>query len=93
MNDQKKPKKKRVMLSLEAQPYEELQAIAKKMGLDNRWFSLEVGKLVKGLLPIMTEAMLLTEQGRKMSEQEIVRLVVDTVEKSQGVKLRDFLKE
>jgi hypothetical protein len=85
--------KKRVMLSLEEVPYEELRAIAKKLGLQNRWLSYEVDKLVDGLRIVLSEALKATEEGRIMTEKQISRMVIDSVEKSQKLKLRDLLKE
>lgn len=85
--------KKRVMISLEEEPYIELRAIAKKLGLNNRWLSHEVEKLVDGLRIVLREALKATEEGRVLTEKQISKMVIDSVEKSQKLKLRDLLKE
>lgn len=85
--------KKRVMLSLEEAPYEELRAIAKKLGFQNRWLSYEVDKLVDGLRIVLLEAMKASEQGQDLTEKQITKLVIKSVEKSQGMKLKDLLKQ
>lgn len=85
--------KKRVMFSLEEEPYEELRAIAKKLKLQNRWLSYEVDKLVDGLRIVLGEAIKASEQGKEMTELQVMRFALKTIETKEGMKLKDLLGE
>lgn len=85
--------KKRVMISLEEEPYNELRAIAKKLGLQNRWLSYEVDKLVDGLRIVLGEAIKASEQGKEMTELQVMRFALKTIETKEGMKLKDLLGE
>lgn len=83
---------KRVSMTIESGPYIELQAIAKELGLDNRWLSREIDRLVKGLLPVFREIVEDSKRDQKMTEAEMLRFVVGSVEKAQGMRLKNILK-
>ncbi len=87
-----KPKKKRVMLTLEVAPYEELQALGKEIGLHKTWFAGEVDILVKGLRTILFEVKAAAERNEKMTEDQCKALIVKTAEGLTGQKLRDLIK-
>ena len=90
-------KMKRVALTVESAPYEELRALSGKLKLPSIWLSEQFNKLVKSLVPVCH---LIVEQREKqamqantMTEEELIRSVVSSIEQAQGVRLKDFLKE
>lgn len=87
---------KRVALTVESAPYEELRALSKELELPAIWLSDEVNKMVKVLIPIFR---LIIEQREKqasqsktMTQEELTRFLVSSIEKAQGVRLKDLLE-
>lgn len=90
-------KLKRVSLTVESAPYEELRALSKELNLPPIWMSEQFNRLVKSLVPVCH---MIVEQrkdqamkGKTMTDDEIVKAVVRSIEQTQGVRLKDFLKE
>ena len=87
---------KRVSLTLESEPYEELRALSKELELPGIWLSDEVNKMIKGLIPIFRLIIEQKEeqamQRKTMTEEEMTRFLVSSIEKAQGVRLKDILK-
>lgn len=89
--------KKRVMLTVESEPFTELQSLSKELGLPNRWISEEFSNFCKTLVPVFH---LLVEQRKlqsmnkeTMTEQGIVTLLVGAIEKAQGISIREILRK
>jgi hypothetical protein len=88
---------KRVSLTVESEPFEELRALLKELGLPNRWISDEFSNFCKTLVPVFR---LLADQRKQqamkketLTEQELVNLLVGTIEKAQGISIKDILKK
>ena len=90
-------KMKRVALTVESEPYEQLRALSKELDLPTIWLSEEFNKMVKALIPVFSIIIKQREdqlmQNKTMTEGELIRSVVSSIEKTQGVRLKDFLKE
>ena len=82
--------KKRVLVTIEKEPYETLQKNAKRAGFGAKWFSQEIDKLVQGLSEIVSVAAEMAERGETMTSAERKDLIVKTAEKAFGVKLKDL---
>lgn len=63
-------KRKRVTITVNAEPYENLMALAKILGFRNNWLSLEIDKMVSGLLVIAKQAQKDAEEKKEMTEGE-----------------------
>lgn len=84
--------KKRVMMTVEKEPYESLMANAKKAGLPKYWLGREMDKLIGGLNGIVEELARVKESGQKLSDEEMLRKIVETAEKAFGMKIKDIMK-
>ena len=62
--------KKGKLLRLNAEPYEELQALVRELGWPKTWLTHEVDRLVAGLLLVAKQAKQDAEDHRQMTEAE-----------------------
>lgn len=62
--------KKGKLLRLNAEPYEELQALVRELGWPKTWLTHEVDRLVAGLLLVAKQAKQDAEERRQMTEAE-----------------------
>lgn len=84
--------KKRISITVTAEPYDNLQRNAKRAGFGAKWFGREIDKLVQGLDKIVTIAAQLRETGYEMTEKERKELIVKTAEETFGMKIEDIKK-
>lgn len=63
-------RRKRVNITLNADPYEQLMALAKELGFRNNWLGQEIDKLIAGLLVIAKQAKKDAEEQKEMTEAE-----------------------
>ena len=62
--------KKRILLTVEAEPFDEIKALAREIGWPKTWLSQEIDKLVAGLLLVARQAKKDAEEHRQMTEDE-----------------------
>jgi len=62
--------KKRVLITVTAEPWERLQAKAKKAGLPQNWLSTEIDRFIPGLLAVVEQAEQDALDRREMTEAE-----------------------
>jgi len=62
--------KKRVLITVTAEPWERLQAKAKSAGLPQNWLSTEIDRFVPGLLAVVEQAEKDALDRREMTEAE-----------------------
>lgn len=62
--------KKRILLTVEAEPFDEIKALAREIGWPKTWLSLEIDKLIAGLLLVARQAKKDAEERRQMTEEE-----------------------
>lgn len=62
--------KKRILLTVEAEPFDEIKALAREIGWPKTWLSQEIDKLVAGLLLVAKQAKKDAEERRQMTEDE-----------------------
>ena len=74
-------KRKRVSITLNAEPYENLMDLARVLGFRNNWLSLEIDKLIAGLLVIAEQAKKDAEDNKEMTEAEAVKRYEDLMRK------------
>ena len=74
-------KRKRVTITLSAEPYEQLMALAKHIGFRNNWLGLEIDKMVAGLLVIAEQAKRDAEEKIEMTEAEARKRYEDLMRK------------
>lgn len=84
--------KKRIAITVEAEPYDKLQKNAKRAGFGAKWFGREIDKLVQGLNKIVTKVVEIKEQGFELTEEERNKKILEMAEETFGVKLKDLLK-
>ena len=48
--------KKRILLSVEAEPFDEIKVLAREIGWPKTWLSREIDKLIAGLLLVARQA-------------------------------------
>lgn len=63
-------RRKRITITVDADPYEHLMSLAKHLGFRNNWLSLEIDKLVAGLLVIAAQAKKDAEEKMELTEAE-----------------------
>jgi len=62
--------KKRKLLALQAEPYEELQALVKLLGWPNTWLASEIDKMIAALLIVAKQAIQDAEERKGFTEAE-----------------------
>lgn len=62
--------RKRINITVDKEPYEALRALTKKLGWRDNWLSLEIDKLVAGLLVVAAQAAKDAEEQVEMTEEE-----------------------
>ena len=62
--------KKRVLITVTAEPWERLQAKAKSAGLPQNWLSSEIDRFIPGLLAVVEQAEQDALDRREMTEAE-----------------------
>lgn len=82
--------KKRVLMTLEKEPYEALQAKAKENGFHPAWFSREIDKMILGLNEIIDDLVTVRNQGKEKTDKECTKLIVATAEKVFGTKVTEI---
>jgi hypothetical protein len=63
-------RRKRVNITLNAEPYEKLMELAKILGFRNNWLGQEIDKMIAGLLIIAEQAKRDAEEKKEMTEAE-----------------------
>lgn len=62
--------KKRILLSVEAEPFDEIKVLAREIGWPKTWLSREIDKLIAGLLLVARQAKKDAEEQKRMTEEE-----------------------
>ena len=63
-------KRKRISLTVNAEPYEQLRSLTKFLGWRDNWLSLELDKLISGMLVVAEQAKKDAEAKVEMTEAE-----------------------
>lgn len=63
-------KRKRISLTVNAEPYEQLRSLTKFLGWRDNWLSLELDKLISGMLVVAEQAKRDAESKVEMTEAE-----------------------
>lgn len=63
-------KRKRVMITLNAEPYERLRELTKALGWRDNWIGLELDKMVSGMLIVAEQAQRDAERKEQMTEAQ-----------------------
>lgn len=74
-------RRKRVNITLNADPYEHLMALAKHLGFRNNWLGQEIDKLIAGLLMVAEQAKKDAEEKKEMTEAEARKRYEDLMRK------------
>lgn len=74
-------KRKRVTITLNADPYERLMLLAKHLGFRNNWLGQEIDKLIAGLLIVAEQAKRDSEEKKEMTEAEARKRYEDLMRK------------
>jgi hypothetical protein len=82
-----KPGKKRVMITVDEEPWERLRAHAKKAGLPLNWLSNEINAFIPGLLAVVELAEQDARDQREMSEMEAMARYGELMAKVMKVKI------
>lgn len=79
--------KKRVLVTVEAEPYDQLMAKAKKAGFKSYWYSREIIKLNRSLNEVIDYVLEAQAKGQSMTDEEGMKAIVGIAEKNYGAKL------
>jgi len=63
-------KRKRISITVDAEPYEALRALTKKLGWRDNWLSLQIDELIAGMLVVAAQAAKDVEEQREMTDEE-----------------------
>jgi len=74
-------KRKRISITVDTEPYEALRVLTKKLGWRDNWLSLEIDKLVAGLLVVAAQAAKDVEEQVEMTEEEAKKRYEDLMRK------------
>jgi hypothetical protein len=62
--------RKRVSITVNAEPWDKLRILTKEIGWRDNWFGLEVDRMVAGMLVVAEQAKKDAEEQKKMTEAE-----------------------
>ena len=85
--------RKRVLITLEQEPYDRLMANCKKVGLKNYWFGRQINTLVASLDAIVLTILEAQEKGIAMTEEEGKKMIIDTAEQAFGFNLSELMEK
>lgn len=85
--------KKRINITVEAEPYELLMDKARKIGFKNNWYSKEIIKLNQALNGILDHIIESHESGILLTEKQEIRQVLDIAEQAYGVKIAEIIRK
>jgi len=74
-------KRKRISITVNAEPYEALRQLTKELKFRDNWLSLEIDNLIAGLLVIAVQAKKDAEERVEMTEEEARKRYEDLMRK------------
>lgn len=74
-------KRKRISITVNAEPYEALRQLTKELKFRDNWLSLEIDNLIAGLLVIAAQAKKDAEERAEMTEEEARKRYEDLMRK------------
>lgn len=74
-------KRKRISITVNAEPYEALRQLTKELKFRDNWLSLEIDNLIAGLLVIAAQAKKDAEERVEMTEEEARKRYEDLMRK------------
>ena len=87
-------RKKRISLTVEAEPYEDLRRLGDLAGFNPDWISLELNRMIKALRSVAQQAIEDSKTKREMTEEQARKRYEDLMrEKLNEDQLDLFLKE
>ncbi len=84
MKPEKKTGKKRVLITVTAEPYERLRDLIVKAGLPKNYISYQLDLLVQGILPVAEQAYKDAMEKKEMTEEEAKKRYAEIARKEFG---------
>ena len=75
-------RKKRISLTVEAEPYEDLRRLGDLAGFNPDWISLELNRMIKALRSVAQQAIEDSKTKREMTEEQARKRYEDLMRKS-----------